>query len=201
MAILLGLYLTWTRGLFILGVGILGILMAFFHNVPSIGLYYLAPGLGELAIGLGSGPLVVLGSYYVQAQRLDWAVFWVSIPIGLLVSAILYGNEFPDYQADKAVGKQTLAVALGRERAAWGYAATILGAFVVLLVGIIVGVLPYTLLLVLPTLMLALRSVRGMLRYHSQTPNLVPSLAMAIQLDLAFGILVCLGYIVARLIT
>jgi len=200
MATLIGLYLAWARGLFILWVGLAGILMAFFHNAPPVRLYYLAPGVGELAIGLGSGPLVVLGSYYVQTQSVSWEALWVSVPIGLLVTAILYGNEFPDYWADKSVGKKTLPAVLGQERAAWGYAGIILGAFLVTLAGIAAGVLPYALLLVLPTLALALRSIRGMMRNHSNTELLVPALATTIQLYVAFGMLVCLGYAVARLV-
>jgi len=97
IGIVIGLYLAAARGWVILGLGMAGVFLAFFHNAPPVRLYYLGPGVGELAVGVGCGPLVVLGSYYVQAQNLSYEVLWASIPVGLLITAVLYINEFPDY--------------------------------------------------------------------------------------------------------
>ena len=55
-----GVYLAWARGWTVLWLGLIGVFMAFFHNAPPINLYSLAPGLGELAVGLGFGPVTVL---------------------------------------------------------------------------------------------------------------------------------------------
>ncbi len=73
-------------------------------------------GLAELAVGLGFGPVIVLGTFYVQTQAVSYDALWASTATGLLIAAILYINEFPDYAADKAVGKNTLIVVVGRER-------------------------------------------------------------------------------------
>lgn len=193
-----GLYLAVVRGWPVLWLGLIGVFLAFFHNAPPFKLYYRVPGLGELAVGLGFGPVTVLGAYYVQAQQLSLGALWASIPVGLLIAAVLYINEFPDYQADKSVGKKTLVVALGRERAVWGYIALLVSAYLVIVSGVVLRVMPLTALLALLSVPLAYRSIQGALRFHSDTPQLIPTNATTIQIHLLTGLLLCAGYIVAR---
>jgi 1,4-dihydroxy-2-naphthoate octaprenyltransferase len=198
--VVIGLYLAWVRGWALLWIGLLGVFFALFHNAPPFKLYYLAPGVGELAAGIGCGPLVVLGSYYVQTQRLGLEALWASIPMGLLVAAILYINEFPDEIADRRVGKKTLVVVLGPERAVWGYAALLVAVYVSLGIGVVAGVLPYAILLALVPIPLALRAVREAFRHYSNIEALVPTNALTIQLHLVTGLLMCVGYILSRLL-
>lgn len=197
IGIAIGLFLAAARGWVILALGLLGVFLAFFHNGPPIRLYHLAPGIGELAVGIGCGPLVVLGAYYVQTQRLSGGALWASIPMGLLITAVLYINEFPDYAADKAAGKKTVPVALGRERAAWGYVALVVGTYIAIVLGVVMGFFPYAALLAFVTLPLAYRAIRGAMRFHSNTPKLIPTNATTILLHLANGLLLCLGYFFA----
>lgn len=198
LGILIGLYLAVARGWLVLWLGIAGVFIAFFGNAPPFRLNYV--GLGELATGIGSGPLIVLGSYYVQSQRATYEALWASIPVGLLGAAILWINQFPDYEADRAVGKNTLVVVLGRQRAVWGYIALVVAPYVVVVVGIALGVLPYTLLLALVSLPLAYRGIRGAVRFHSDTLKLIPTQAAHIQLHLANALLLCVGYAIAGLL-
>ena len=193
---LVGVCLAVARGWLVLWLGLAGVFVAFFLNAPPFRLAYV--GLGELATGIGSGPLIVLGSYYVQTQRATVEVFWASIPVGLLGAAILWINQFPDYEADRAAGKNTLVVRLGRERAVWGYVALLVSSYVVLIVGVALRVLPPTSLVVLLTLPLAYRGIRGAMRYHSNTPRLIPIQGGHIQLYLATALLLSLGYALAR---
>jgi 1,4-dihydroxy-2-naphthoate octaprenyltransferase len=194
IGITIGLYLAMVRGWPVLALGVVGVFMAFFHNAPPINLYHL--GLGELSVGIGFGPLIVLGSFYVQAQSVSYEAFWASIPVGLLIAAVLYINEFPDYAADKAVGKNTLIVVLGRERAVFGYVVLLIAAYVVIIVGVALGIFPYTLLLALLTMPLAYRAIRGAMRFHSDTPRLIPTNVATIQLHLLTGLLLSLSYII-----
>jgi 1,4-dihydroxy-2-naphthoate octaprenyltransferase len=195
--IAIGIYLVIARGLGLLWIGVLGVFIAFFHNAPPVNLYSLAPGVGELAAGLGCGPLIALGSYYVQAQQFSWAALWASIPMGLLVSAILYINEFPDHDADRAVGKRTLVVALGRERAVWGYVILLVATFVTIVVGTVWGPFPYPVLVALLPLPLAWRAIRGAQRHFGDTQALLSTNALTIQLHLITGLLMCVGYFIS----
>ena len=198
IGIAIGLYLALTRGWLVLWLGMAGVFIAFFTNAPPFRLNYVGHGLGELATLIGSGPLIVLGSYCVQSQRATHEALWASIPVGLLGTAILWINQFPDYEADRAVDKNTLVVLLGRERAVWGYMALLAAPYVVVVAGIALGILPYTLLLALITLPLAYRGIRGAMRFHSNTPKLISTSAVTIQLHLANALLLCLGYATAK---
>jgi 1,4-dihydroxy-2-naphthoate octaprenyltransferase len=193
----IGLYLAWARGWPVLWLGLIGVFLAFFHNAPPINLYRLAPGAGELAVGIGFGPLAVLGSYYVQAQRLSNGALWASIPVGLLIAAVLYINEFPDHDADQAVGKKTLVVVLGRERAMWGYVALLVAAYGIVLGAVLWRVLPAAALIAMLSLPLAYRATRGAVRFYGNTQQLIPTNAATIQLHLSTGLLLCLGYVIS----
>ena len=110
-----GLILTALRGVPVLAFGLLGYLLLFQYTVPPLKLAY--RGWGELAVGVSFGPLVVVGTDYVQSGILSSHALALSIPLGLLVALVLLFNEFPDYDGDVAVNKRNLVVRLGRNRA------------------------------------------------------------------------------------
>lgn len=200
IGIVIGLYLALARGWPILWLGVAGVFIAVFSSAPPFRLQYRGHGLGELATGIGSGPLIVLGSYYVQAQRLTFAALCASIAAGCLGAALIWVNEFPDYEADRAVGKNTLVVVLGRERAVWGYAALLFATYGVIVAGVARGLFPYTMLLALLSMPLAYRAIRGVMRFHSNTQKLIPSIASTIQLYMATVLFWCLGYAIATVL-
>ncbi|MBI4711853.1 MAG: 1,4-dihydroxy-2-naphthoate octaprenyltransferase [Planctomycetes bacterium] len=114
----IGLYLNYKiGGNVILLLGIIGVFLGFFYTGNPIRIVYRGFGLGELAVGIGFGPVMVLGAYYVQTAQIPWPVLFASIPVGILIALVLYINEFPDYNADKYVGKKTLPVQLGKKAA------------------------------------------------------------------------------------
>jgi 1,4-dihydroxy-2-naphthoate octaprenyltransferase len=90
-------------------------------------LFYVAPpirygyhGLGEVFVGVNMGPIMVVGTYWVIAGHPEWNPFYLSLPIGLMVASILYYQSIPDIDTDNAVGKRTIAVCLGKEKAITG---------------------------------------------------------------------------------
>ncbi len=189
VGIAIGLYLAAVRGLPILWIGLIGFALSALYTVPRVGLSYLGHGLGELAVGLGFGPVMVGGAYYVQAQRFAPQVWYASLPVGLLITAVLYINEFPDYAADGSVDKRTLIVKLGRQGAVPGYIALMLGTYLSVVVGVLSNLLPWPTLFAFLTLPLALRGIRGLRRFYDQTPQLIPSNALTIQVHLMTGLL------------
>lgn len=189
IGIVIGLYLVAVRGLPVLWIGLIGFGLSVLYTVPKFGLAYLGHGLGEVALWLGFGPVMVGGAYYVQAQHFTPEMWYASLPVGLLITAVLYINEFPDYAADKAAGKQTLIVKLGRRAAVPGYVALMLGAYLAVAVGVLLSLLPWPTLVVFLTLPLALRGIQGLRRFYDQTPQLIPSNALTIQVHLVTGLL------------
>ncbi|MFZ2303532.1 MAG: prenyltransferase, partial [Minisyncoccia bacterium] len=95
-------------------IGFVGMMTIITYSLPKIGLASI--GLGEVSVGLVFGPLMTLGAYYVQTGAFSWVPIVASIPIAGLIALILFINEFPDYKADKSVGKRTLVVRIGLEK-------------------------------------------------------------------------------------
>ncbi|MBI4302414.1 MAG: 1,4-dihydroxy-2-naphthoate octaprenyltransferase [Chloroflexi bacterium] len=193
LASLLGFYLAWSRGLPILALGAVGLISGMFYTGRPF--YWVSRGVGELVIGLNFGLLMTLGAYYVQAQAFAWAPVVAAIPVALLIAAVLYINEFPDYNADKAVKKRTLVVRLGRDKGVIGYAVLILGVYPAILAGVITQVLPAATLLAILPLPLALRALYYARRYHSQITELIPANAMTLVIHLATSLYLTIAYI------
>src|SRR5207253_5651597 len=87
-------------------------------------------GLGELFVFLFFGIVAVVGSYYVQVEKLRGLAFTLAVPVGLLAAGILMINNIRDLETDRRAGKRTLAVRLGRTRARRLYAAVTYAAFI-----------------------------------------------------------------------
>jgi 1,4-dihydroxy-2-naphthoate octaprenyltransferase len=130
IAIAAGVYLTALAGPLILAVGAASILAGVLYTGGPRPYGY--AGLGEVFVFLFFGLVAVNGSYYVQLERLDWAPFALSIPIGLLATSILVVNNFRDTDTDRRAGKRTLAVRLGRAGTRMLYATLIGAAFAAL---------------------------------------------------------------------
>ncbi len=122
-----GLVIALLREPGVLWVGLAGVALAFFYHAPPLRLSY--RGLGEMAVATVYGPLICCGTYLVQRGTVPGPVVLLSLPLGLLVGAFLWVNEFPDCRADAAAGKWTLVVRLGRRRASRVFAAIVAAAF------------------------------------------------------------------------
>ncbi len=190
---LIGVYLALTRGILILVFGMIGAASGLFYSAPPFRL--VKRGIGEIFIGLNFGVLMVLGSYYVQAQNILLEPILASIPTALLVAGILYINEFQDYAADRDSGKRTVVVRLGREKAAKGYAVLIAAVFVWIVVCVVSGLIAFESLLALTLIPLGYLGVRIMMREYEAPNRLVPANAATIMLHLLITLSLTAGYI------
>ena len=119
----------------LLVIGVVGFIVSLGYTAPPLKLVY--RGLGEVAVALGFGPLMLLGAYVVQTGgTLAWEPFVASIPIALLVALILYVNEIPDRRGDAHAGKRTLPVRFSRTTVIAGYGAAVAAAYIVLVAGV-----------------------------------------------------------------
>lgn len=194
---LIGIYLAWVRGPVILVLGLVGVVSGFFYTAPPF--KFANRGIGELLVGLNFGVLMTLGSYFVQAQHLDWEPLLAALPVMFLIMAVLYINEFPDYEADKAVGKATLIVRLGRKRAVLGYVVILIATYLALMLGALSGVISSYAALGLLSLPLALKGIRYARVYYERSFDLVPANASTIMVHLITGALLMAGYMLERL--
>lgn len=194
---LIGLGLAFTRGMFVLVLGVIGVASGFFYTAPPVRL--VSRGIGEVFIGLNFGVLMTLGAYYVQVRTIDYVTILPSIPVALLIIAVLYINEFPDYRADEATGKRTLVVRLGRKNAARGYAVIMTAVYLTILFGVIMNVMPDDTLVALTTLPLGSLAVRRAVISYEKSFELIPANASTVLTHLLTGMFLTLGYVLAGL--
>jgi 1,4-dihydroxy-2-naphthoate polyprenyltransferase len=191
----IGIVLAATRGWGLLWLGLAGLLVGFFYTAPPLRLVH--RGLGELAVFAGFGPIMTLGAYYVQAQEYAWEPFLISIPVGILIALVLYVNEVPDRPGDAAAGKRTLPVRFSKQAIINAYIAAIAATFGTILVLPIVDVTPWATLIALLAAPLALPVVRALREAYDLPYVLMPAMGKNIQLHLATGMLLVLGYVIA----
>jgi len=192
MALAAGIYLTIiTPGYWILAIAAAGFLGGFFYTATRWAFSY--NGLGELMILINFGILPVMGSYYVQTGTFSLSSFITSFPIGFLITAILYINQYPDYDADKSVGKNHLVVQLGKKRAMAGYYFLIFGNYAGIVLAVIAGYLtPYALIALL-SLPIAIKTVNTFARNYDKIREIIPAQAGTIQIHLLTGLLMSIG--------
>jgi 1,4-dihydroxy-2-naphthoate octaprenyltransferase len=108
-AMLGGIWLSWLVGLKLLAIGAFGVLIGWAYSAAP--LRFNSHGLGELCVLTGFLGVVV-GADFVQRQDFSSQPLVIGLPYALLVTNLLYINQFPDRKADAAVGKRHLVVRL-----------------------------------------------------------------------------------------
>jgi 1,4-dihydroxy-2-naphthoate octaprenyltransferase len=175
----------------VLALGLASVAAGYFYTASPLSLAY--RGLGEVVVFVFMGPVIVMGSYFVQTEEFAWAPFVASLPIGLLVAAILHANNVRDIENDRRNRKWTLAALAGRPLADYEFLALVLGGYVVVVVMTIAGAAPWTALAPLLTFPLALGLVRTEAKV-SGARALNGVLAQTAGLHMLFGALFALGF-------
>ncbi|MCX6080398.1 MAG: LLM class flavin-dependent oxidoreductase [Chloroflexi bacterium] len=192
LAMLFGIALIAARGWPVALLGFLGLALGFGYTAPPFQYKYRAMGLPLVFILMG--PLMVMGAYYVITGSISISPAVVSIPIGFLVTAILHGNEWRDISDDARFGIGTFSGFVGRKWAHLVYVSLVSGAFLAVVLGVLLHWLPQTSLLALLSLPLLMRAVHtaGMGVNGLQRSIAKIDLETA-QLHAAFGILFVVG--------
>lgn len=113
IAFVLGLYLVYSGGILILLIGILSIVTGIAYTAGPFPLAY--KGLGDVASFVFFGIVGTVGTYYLQTHEISIVALITSLPVGALITNILVVNNYRDIEEDKAAGKYTLAVKLGKK--------------------------------------------------------------------------------------
>ena len=187
----IGIYLASVSGVGIYYFGLFGAFSAYFYTAPPLRLAA-RRGLGELFIGLNFGPVATAGAVYALTGHVTVADFLVGVPIGLLTTAILWINQFPDEAADKASGKINLVVVLGKEQARYGYLALMMAAFGLVTYWAVTDVFPLGALLFLGGLPLAISASKVIMKEYAER-TLVRANVSTIKLQFVAGALMAVG--------
>ena len=189
LAAICGLYLFTLRGWVIIAIGLAAILSAIAYTGGPFPLGYY--GLGDVFVFIFFGIAAVTGTYYVHVGSVSAAAWWMSVPVGLIITAILVVNNLRDIENDRKVGKHTLAVLLGARGARIEYALCVIGAYLILPVLIMLNIVPVSSLLAWLSIPIASKSMRVVFTQNGRPLN--AALAGTGQTVFAYSVLFWLG--------
>lgn len=153
------IFLTIRSGWPVAVIAAAGAVICFFYSMPPLKFSY--RGLGELVVSASMGPGICLGTYYAVTGSFSWEPVLIALPVGILVGLILFIHSVMDYRPDTAVNKRTLVAVVGSQARAIAMLPFILAAaYGIIILGIIIGVLPITTLIVLLSLPMALSFIQ-----------------------------------------
>lgn len=187
IAITSGLYLSLIVTLWLLPVGVICILGAWFYTGGSNPYGY--RGLGELSVFVFFGLIATNGSFFVQTETFSIQVLLLSCVSGLLSCALLTVNNLRDYENDKKVGKNTLAVLMGEIANRKLFGIIVFSSF---LLSVVISFWHIWVLLVLATIPLVYRSI-ATVRNANDVNSWNNALKLVGILQISFGTLLTVG--------
>jgi 1,4-dihydroxy-2-naphthoate octaprenyltransferase len=191
---LIGAYFIYERGLtiaIILGFAIISI---YFYSTRIVD-----SGLGEVFVTI-KGAMIVLGTYFVQSTLITIEPVLAGVVSGILSSTVLFVNSFPDYDADKAHGRRTLVIVLGKARAASSIWIFPIISYGIIVAAVIVHVFPIVSLITLSTLPIVIRSGASLRHKFDQVEEFVPIMKSFVSYGRFTGALLVASFVIDYLI-
>ena len=154
------------------------------------------PALSEIVAGTGFG-FMGLGAYVAQARVVDAAGIVVFVPVSILVGLLLFLNEFPDAEADKAAGRRHVVILFGRRTSAWIYAIFLAATYLSVLLSVAVTAAPLAVLVSLITMPIGYKAIRIVLKNYDRVPELVPALGLNVTVIISTIALLAVGFLIS----
>ena len=184
-------------GYFVVTGGIvIGIILAF----AVISIYFYSSKivnwrLAELFVAI-KGSMIVIGTYFVQTSHITEQVVLGGIVIGVLSSLVLFITSFPDHDADKAKGRKTLVISLGKQKAC-----TILWVFPMIIYGITITavsleIFPVFCLIILLTIPLIVKSGKKLKQNYDELTDLISAMSSTLYFSRITGALFVVSFLV-----
>ncbi|MBK7104365.1 MAG: 1,4-dihydroxy-2-naphthoate polyprenyltransferase [Ignavibacteriae bacterium] len=185
----LGLYLVYISTWITLLIGLLSIFAGIAYTAGPYPLAY--NGLGDVFVFLFFGVVGTVGTYYVQVVEVSTLAIWASIPVGALITNILVVNNYRDIDEDKEVGKNTLAVKMGRRFTQYQYLVFMILSYLILFVVYFTYNQRLFVFLPLLTLPLSIKLIRMIFSYTGKELN--KTLELTAKLSAFYGFLFAIG--------
>ena len=189
LSAILGLYLAWLGGWVIIIMGVAAIVSAIAYTGGPFPIGY--HGLGDIFVFIFFGLASVAGTYYIQAGTVTPAVWWMTIPPGLIITAILVVNNLRDIDNDRKGHKYTMAVKLGERGTKIQYIICMAVAYLVLIPTALVGLIPWLALVAWLSIPIAYQATSVVLTQKGRPLNM--ALAKTGQTALVFSLLFWAG--------
>ena len=181
-----GLWLMKVSDPALVWIGLAGLFIGWAYSAPPLKLN--SRGWGEPCVWAGF-VLIAAGVDFVQRGAFSVVPLIAATGYALLVTNVLYVNQFPDRKADEIAGKHHWVVRLGAERAVYGYAALGTAAYAAVVLAIIAGALPLPALVSLAPAALTLRAHRILAANCTRPQALAPAIQATIGAACLHGIL------------
>jgi len=186
----IGIYFVATDGI------VIGIILAF----AVISIYFYSTkivdwGLAEVFVAI-KGSMIVIGTYFVQTSQITESTVLAGIVIGVLSSLVLFITSFPDHDADKAKGRKTLVISLGKQKACtilWIFPAITYG---ITIIAVVFEIFPVFCLIILSTVPLIIRSGQKLKQNYDKLTNLIPVMSLTLYFSRITGVLLVVGFLV-----
>lgn len=176
-----------------------GITIAIILAFAVISIYFYSTrivdsGLGEVFVAI-KGAMIVLGTYFVQASQIAIEPILGGIVLGVLSAMVLFVNSFPDYDADKANGRKTMVIVLGKKKAASALWIFPLIVYSTIIAGTILSILPSISLITFFTVPLLIKSARSLKQNFDNTEKIIPVMSSCIMYSRITGVLLVLSFL------
>jgi 1,4-dihydroxy-2-naphthoate octaprenyltransferase len=199
--------------LFLMGASLIGVyfLTRFFAVLLPILLYGLfvivlytpvlarVHAVSEIVAGTGFG-LMGVGVYATQTGIVSGPAIAVFVPVTILVALLLFLNEFPDAEVDRAAGRRHFVILLGKKKAAGVYAAGLAATYISIVLTVLVGSAPPLVLIALLTTPIAYKAGRIALHNYDRGSALIPAQGSNVLVILTTILLIGVGYAVAAFV-
>jgi len=191
------LYLCAVQTWWILAFGLFGMGSSYFYTAPPIRYGY--RGFGEISQLINFSLTIGLGAYVVQTVSFSWEAFWVLLPLGFMMFAMIIINEIPDMVDDATAGKNTLVVKFGAEKAVWLYGLAMTLSYSIIILVPLMDMASFGIYLAILTLPWTIQAFRILKKYYREPARLAPANLLTIRVHNLTGILLVVAYLIQGL--
>jgi len=186
---IIGGYFIFFNGVTIAIILAFAIISIYFYSTKIVN-----SGLGEVFVAI-KGTMIVLGTYFVQTSQIVIEPILGGVILGVLSSMVLFVNSFPDFEADRASGRKTLAIMLGKKRATSALWIFPIVAYGIIISGVITQTLPILSLITLLSIPLLIKSGLCLKRSFDDVEKLVPVMGSCVSYGRITGTLLVLSFL------
>ena len=192
LAFILGLILTFMTSLYVLLVGLVCMLAGYFYTGGKYPIAY-SP-FGEVVSGFFMGTIIISLSFYFQTGYVNADIIVVSLPLFIMIGAILLANNIRDLDNDKESGRRTYAILVGRNNAIKTMAISFIIVYLLNVLFIITKYASWWNLLVFVTIPLAIKIIKGF-SANNDKKTMAPYMVLTAKLTIFIGFIMSLANI------
>ena len=196
LAFVLGLILTFITSLYVLLVGLVCMLAGYFYTGGKYPIAY-SP-FGEVVSGFFMGTIIISLSFYFQTGYVNADIIVVSLPLFIMIGAILLANNIRDLDNDKESGRRTYAILVGRNNAIKTMAISFIVVYLLNVLFIVTKYTSWWNLLVFVTIPLAIKIIKGF-SANNHKATMAPFMVLTAKLTIFVGFIMSLANILKYL--